>query len=239
MENKKKRTITKKERSMKKLSGRIIKLMDYYGYDVNNCHSIPNLVKAMESKGIAISNGYKTIRSHIMDEVNELDMQWLKNYCDFFECSADYLLGKIDSFTYDDELLKSRSQSKLSDSAIKKLLDDKEKSLVINSLLETNGIDYIIQALHFYTKYVHANNYIFNQLDNNIPGITQSDLDVFYSNLKAGNESQKDIMASVCFDNILRDKALKEYLENYAFDDFSEKLTADITKQVNSAINQK
>ena len=239
MEKKKKRTITKKERSMKKLSGRIIKLMDSNGYDVTNCHSISRLVSDMENSGITISNGYKTIRSHIMDEVSELDMQWLKNYCDFFNCSADYLLGKIDSFTYDDELLKARSQSKLSDSAIKNLLADKEKCLVVNSLLETDSIKYIVEALQASTHFQHMNNYISNQIDSNLPGVTDDDLEIFLSNLKAGNESLKENMAVVCFDLILKDDSLNDYLEQQAFFKFHDKLTADITKQVNSAINQK
>lgn len=177
-----------------------------------------------------ITNSYNQITRHLLNKVIP-STQWILKYSKFFKCSTDYILGCIDT--------PQKLTSGLTTNAINNLLSDKEKGLVTNSLLETNAIDYIIQALHFYTKYVHANNYIFNQLDNNIPGITQTDLDVFYSNLKAGNQSQKDAMACVCFDNILRDKALKEYLENYAFDNFSEKLSADISKQINAPINQK
>ncbi len=45
-----------------------------------------------------INNKAKSINNHLRDCV--INAEWLKRYCDFFQCSADYLLGYISEPTH-------------------------------------------------------------------------------------------------------------------------------------------
>lgn len=225
MENKRK--ITNKEKDIKKLSGRLIKLFKENGYDVeNDCHAITRLVADMEKQGLNLSNAYKTIRSHVLDK-SDIEITWLKNYCTFFHCSADYILGYINEPTH--EKTDINKASGLSSAAIQKLLDNPEVKIVTDNLLKNNGINYFIEALTASVQIGHMNNFIASQLEKNkIPGVTKNDLDLFRSNLDSGNQSQVEQFAIVCFDSLLRDKKLNDYFDDKATKRFLDNLDSDI-----------
>lgn len=227
MENKRK--ITNKEKDIKKLSGRLIKLFKENGYDVeNDCHAITRLVADMEKQGLNLNNAYKTIRSHVLDK-SDIEITWLKNYCTFFHCSADYILGYINEPTH--EKTDINSASGLSSAAIQKLLDNPEVKIVTDNLLRTNAIDYFIKALSVSVQIKHMDNFIANQIEKKkIPGVTKSDLELFRSNLDSGNRSQIESFAIVCFDNLLN-KNLDDYFDDKATRRYLDNLDSDIKSQ--------
>lgn len=144
----KRRKITNKEKDIKKLSGRLIKLFKENGYDVeNDCHAITRLVADMEKKqDCNLSNAYKTIRSHVLDK-SDIEITWLKNYCDFFHCSADYILGYISEPTH--EITDINKSSGLSAAAISELLKaDSDKKILFNRLVAGGYFDDLISKIN-------------------------------------------------------------------------------------------
>lgn len=162
-----------------------------------------------------IRNSYFQITRHLVNEVVP-STDWIIKYSRFFECSTDYILGCVK--------VPEQVTSGLTTTAINNLLADKEKGIVTNSLLETNGIDFIIQALRSYTQQSNMNNHIASQLTSNLPGVTDNDLEVFNSSLKNGNERIKETEAIECFNKLLADNALNAYLDQQAFFSFKNNL---------------
>lgn len=221
------------EKSLKTFGGRLYTLFKDKGYDLEpqNSHAIRDIKKKMIKKGI-IPETYD-IRARIQQDVKikenhpDIYTSAITIYCDFLKCSADYLLGFMEKDVADME-----KRSGLSEKAIRKLKTNKDYLLVTNTLLEKNGIDFIVQALQAYTYYLHANTYISGQLKaEKIFGITQSDLDMFNANLKSGNNSLKEDYAIVCFDNILKEPNLVDHFLNQAQDRFSNQLDKDIKEK--------
>lgn len=144
------RHITENEKDMKKLSGRLLKLFKDHGYDVEkDCHAIRDIITAMENEGFILSNPYKTIRSHVFNDVSDIDITWLHNYCKFFKCSADYILGYIDQPTH--ETTDVYSKTGLSFSSAKKLLKaDKDTQILFDRLIAGGYLKDIVSAMNTY-----------------------------------------------------------------------------------------
>lgn len=220
----------------KVLADRIYDLFLDSGYDIkNDCHALTRALKDMVDSGLIsdsnLGSKRKAIEDHIKGKVNSLKWDWIDTYCRFFNCSADYLMGYIEQPTH--EITDINKQSGLSRKAIRKLLLNKEVALVTNSLLESkNGMEYFVDAIKFTRHHKHMSNYISSHISvEDIPGTTQTDLDIFKSNLDAGNQDQKEAFAIVCFDNLLRDKEIQEYFFNQDSEKVFNQISKDIKKK--------
>jgi len=148
MKKERNRKITNKEKDMKKLSGRLLRLLKDNGYDVeNDCHAIPRLVIDMEKSGLILNNGYTMIHRHVYDDVRDIDITWLKNYCSFFGCSADYILGYIDKPTH--EITDINKKSGLSSAAIRELLKaDSDKKIIYDRLVAGGYLNDLVSVIN-------------------------------------------------------------------------------------------
>jgi len=226
----KKRLITAKEKDLKKFSGRLIEQIKKKGYNIeNDCHVINNMIQDMEKTIAMPDNSYKTIKSHVFG--GNCDIQWLKRYCEYFHCPADYLLGFMEK-----DLADIHTQTGLSDKAIRKLVTNKEYRFMTNALLERKGVEYLVQAVEFdcYHKAQHKRISDFMYKSNgkgtvleknvNLPGVTLSDLEIYHSNVKGGYQGQREALAIVYLDEIERDRKIYKY--------FKEKAEEKIKQQV-------
>ena len=110
-----------------------------YLMDQKQIKNAPALAEAMTEAGIIKYAGFnrdeaeitlqehyqyiaKSINNHLRQtDVNKLSIEWIKRYCDFFHCSADYLLG-YDSMP-SPAISSVHDQTGLSEKAIKILQD--------------------------------------------------------------------------------------------------------------------
>lgn len=123
---------------------RIIELMKR-----EKIYSAPDLARAMIGKGIvqtkrppkeAIRYTADAINSHIKKKgFTAPDRKWIERYCDFFNCSADYLLGYIDRPTH--QLQSVGDVTGLSDEVITALsrYNDETKDLLHNMITADGG----------------------------------------------------------------------------------------------------
>ena len=235
----KKRLITDKEKDLNRFSGRLIEQIKKKGYDIeNDCHVINDMIQDMEKIIDMPSNSYKTIKSHVFG--GNCDVNWLKRYCEYFDCPADYLLGFIEK-----DFADIHTKTGLSNKAIRKLVTNKDYRFVTNAMLEKNGIDYIVQALQADSFYSTQTNYIASLLyktdkagkviekDKKLHGVTLEDLGFFKSNLDSGYKEQQENFAIVCFDNLRTDKSLSDYFFKQTTKRFEDQLEKDIQKYQN------
>lgn len=205
--------------------GKLYDLFKDKGYDLEKASALRQIKADMIDKKL-ISADYD-LRSQISKDVKynfstpSISTTVLKLYCDYLGCTADYLLGTQD-------VAKESKASGLSETAINKLLARKETQKVINSLLETDSVNYFIQALSASVQIPHMNNFISNQLKANMLGVTKSDKDLYKSCLQAGTQSQVEQCAIICFDKLLHDKKLNDYFDDKATKRFLKNLDADI-----------
>lgn len=229
----KKRVITDIEKDLGKFSGRLIEQIKKKGYDIeNDCHVINDMIQDMEKNIDMPSNSYKTIKSHVFG--GNCDVKWLKRYCEYFDCPADYLLGFIEK-----DFADIHTKTGLSNIAIRKLATNKDYRFVANALLEKNGIDNIVQALKADSFYSTQTNYILSQLyqknkngritkkSKNLHGVTNDDLEIFKTNQEVGYKDFQEQMACVCFDSLRSDKSLSDYFFKQATKRFEDQLKAD------------
>ena len=212
--------------------GKLYYLFKYEkGYDLEKASALRQIKADMIDKKL-ISADYD-LRSQLSKDIKfnlpvpSISTTVLKLYCDYLGCTSDYLLGTQD-------VEKESKATGLSKTAINKLLASKETQKVVNSLLETNGINYITQALYASVQLPHMNNFISNQLKTDILGTTQTDKDLYQSCLKAGTQSQVEQFAIVCFDRLLHDKKLNDYFDDKATKRFYKNLDADIENKYTS-----
>lgn len=111
------------------------------------------------SKETDINNARRTIDRHLNGEGVSSD--WMKRYCDYFKCSADYLLGYIEYPTHTTTDI--HKETGLSESAIK-YLQEKSRSKrytdILNILLRPGNFD---NALYHISEYIEAA-YLYNGL---------------------------------------------------------------------------
>ncbi len=103
--------ITKKQGAATELSERLFEkgILEYNSPDYDN-------------QGKQKSNVAHTIREHLKKEsAGNVDGYWLKIYCDYFHCSADYLFGYIELPTHEKNNIKNHTG--LSENAIDKLIN--------------------------------------------------------------------------------------------------------------------
>lgn len=109
------RNIILKNTSKYDFDERLRNLMNAYAPILKNANE---LSRAMHKRGIlkyeeinregktktkdeSIRNAEKTINNHLgKSDCKNISVEWIKHYCDFFKCSADYLLGYIDLPTH-------------------------------------------------------------------------------------------------------------------------------------------
>ncbi len=74
----------------------------------------------------------KQVNNHLnLDTVDKLPMKYLQAYCDFFHCSSDYLLGKIDCVTHNGQFIKEHTG----------LSEDSIRALEIMTMLDSRVND--------------------------------------------------------------------------------------------------
>lgn len=125
--------------------------------DNKNVKNAPNLVKEMVKAGILEKKKYEgdfmrytadTINKHLADKQLP-DRKWIDLYCDFFDCSADYLMGYIDEPT--PETTDICGQTGLSETSVNKLIRKKKRnrmySRILSWLIEHDTFDTIISRI--------------------------------------------------------------------------------------------
>lgn len=103
--------ITMKQGAATELSKRLFEkgILEYNSPDYDN-------------QGKQKNNVAHTIREHLKKEsAGNVDGYWLKIYCDYFHCSADYLFGYIELPTHEKTNIKNHTG--LSENAIDKLIN--------------------------------------------------------------------------------------------------------------------
>ena len=156
------------------LGVRLYKLMSSYDPPIKNADALSELLHESGilkyttenregrpmSKSDCLRNRARTISSHLNDPTfTKISSEWLKIYCDFFGCSADYLLGYIDLPTHDETNIYNHTG--LSEDAIDKLyclyntVGDKFDVYdaiscldIINGLLKSEDFMYLINLIN-------------------------------------------------------------------------------------------
>ncbi len=91
----------------------------------------------------------RSLQNHITRiSAEEISVKWLSVYCDYFNCSADYLMGYIENPTYDlTDINKRTGLSVEAIEALELLKSDVENiDLFYNIELET--LDFILKSIH-------------------------------------------------------------------------------------------
>ena len=98
-----------------------------------------NIDEAEKQKKVyAIS---KSLKKHVCyDSLNQIDMQYLFVYVKYFDCSMDYLIGKIDTFNHD--LIDATEKTGLSEKTIETIAgyDNFQKELLESMATADNDI---------------------------------------------------------------------------------------------------
>lgn len=228
------------------LADRIYDLFYKKGFDTrNNRYGLTNAVNDMVKSGAIpdtdLKNKRKVIEDHVKGRVTSIKYDWIRYYCDYFEVSADYLLGFQEK-----DIDKFQTRTGLTDKAIRRLITNKDYQFVINTLLEKNTIKNFVEALQndsFYetqTRYISSLLYKTNdkgriiEKDKKLHGVTIDDLEIYKTNHEVGYKTLQNQLAIVCFDSLKKELEKDEKLRDYFFDQaakkFSDQLENDIQK---------
>ena len=180
-----------------------------------------------------ITNGFITIeekgswRRQISNDVKynfpcpNIYTSTLKVYCDYLDCSADYLMGLTD-------FKEVQNKAGLTDKAINRLATNKEYRFMTNALLERKGVEYLVQAVEFdcYHEAQHKRISDFMYKTNgkgtvleknvNLPGVTLKDFEIYHSNVKSGYQGQREALAITYLDEIENDRKIYKYFKEKA-----------------------
>ncbi len=92
-----------------------------YLMDAKGIEKAPELAKEMSEDGgdvVDIKSATRSINLHLGGKpVTSLSGSWIKRYCDFFDCSADFLMGYINESTH--EIASVAEYTGLSEDAIR------------------------------------------------------------------------------------------------------------------------
>lgn len=170
-------------------------LMESKGFDITKKGANTALAKQMLSNGCLnfYVNEYPkskdSARSRIechrkTDSAEQVEGKWLKAYCDYFKCSADFLFGYINLPTHTDTDI--HTQIGLSFDAIKKLKSfttyrqGEARLAIINYLLQNDDFSIILidNINSYYSKYFFLQNSVETYLNENkkIQELTNSNI---------------------------------------------------------------
>ena len=209
----------RKDILMKNLDDRIYDLFLDKGYDVkNNRNDTTRALNDMIAAGLfsddisekTFASYRKSIKDHVNGKVNSISYEWINIYCNFFGCSADYILGFIEEFTHDDEILKNHADNTLSSAAVRTLNRNKKYQLVTNAILETKCIDYLVQYIQYrFDNDIQMNVFrncikaeIASDENNNFKMFSDKAIKSFDDSFNLGWEKNKDSSAAVIMDSL-------------------------------------
>lgn len=120
---------------------RLINIAFHYGYDFeNDSRAFTRFATDLKKSGYYVGSGNLEnitgqVRKHAkLDFINNnISSNYLNAYCRFFNCSADYFLGYIDSFTHESTDISKITG--LNEKSIRYLKHNKDISVLINQLL--------------------------------------------------------------------------------------------------------
>lgn len=213
---------------MKNLDERIYDLFLSKGYDLKNnrndtTRALNDMIKdGLFSKDISqdtLKHHRRTIKDHINGKRKSVTFDWINIYCSFFGCSADYILGFIEEFTHDDEILKNHADNTLSSAAVRTLNRNQEYQIITNALLETNSIKYFVEYFDYRFGYDEKikmlkksiNLEIDSDEQNNFKLFSNDDMKVFDDSIDSGWEKIKENTSAVLMDSLWKNEKLKKH----------------------------
>lgn len=154
----------KVEKDINTFGGKLYRLFLEKGYDLEsqNSHALRRLEKDMLEKGL-ITSDYD-LRSQLSKDVKlsvpypDISTSTLRMYCEFLNCSADYLLGFIDYPTH--SITDINKATGLTSDAIKNLITIKTDNYsdLFNYLLSEEGGFYLVGLLRNFSLYIWGKN---------------------------------------------------------------------------------
>ena len=218
----------RKDILMKNLDDRIYDLFLDKGYDVkNNRNDTTRALNDMIAAGLfsddisekTFASYRKSIKDHVNGKVNSISYEWINIYCSFFGCSADYILGFINEFTHDDEILKNHADNTLTSEAVRTLNKNQEYQIITNALLETKSIEYFVEYFNYRFGYDEKikmlkksiNLEIDSDEQNNFKLFSNDDMKVFDDSINSGWEKIKENTSAALMDSLWKNEKLKKH----------------------------
>ena len=149
------------------------------------------------------------------DNKKSCDTGYIIKYCQFFGCSADYLLGLQKRPTQRQTDIGKKTG--LTDAAITTLLSSPDVQVVCNSLLATGSIQSLVGFLQIMTQHERMNNYVINHLHNELGEnfyLSDDKYKAFQDSLKYAQIRLQGDMAFTAINTLCNDQTLVQYFDN-------------------------
>ncbi len=185
------------------VSERLNNLMETHTPPIKGIKRAPTLARLIHEAGLREDIFEKSMERSIDNHLNgcRMGIDYLKLYCDFFGCSADYLLGYIPDKTH--ELTDIAESTGLSEGAIEclKEMNDESKA-VLNFLLEDDDALWVL--LENMSKFQEAYNNNIDALQNVLDHPESNDAKLKKANADTFLNAAKGNMKEYC-DMIVRE----------------------------------